>query len=622
MGTFTRTCASIALTLLVFMPGLSYAQDDPSRAARSDSRPITYQDVLKLLENKTSEQKILERLEQSPTIFTLDAPQVDELKKAGASEKLLQALAGKRIAAKSSHDITDFAIILDCSGSMIDKTREGSTKMEVAKRVVADLIAKVPNGRRLTFLVYGHDAKLECKAIKVVRPLSEIDDAGKAELKDFIKTLQPVGHTPIARSLQIAGQELAKNKAACGLILITDGMETCHGDPSAEAARLSRELNLAFGLHIIGFDVDPKELEAVKEIARAGKGKYYDARSAKGLTEVLKGLEEKLVEAAPPPRQDRKVVLEGKKASPGTFFHDAPRIEPGDLQGHLSFMGAHYYQILVRKGQELRAIGKVQKAPYRVHNPQDKNDIQTFSISIYDHDLVMVAREKIDVPGNPNQLQTWKALWQAPEDTLAYVAVAASDTHNPKGKHGFVYPENAQVAPSAYTLTLKLAGDVSSAGEGPASLPRLKAAAGNGFGQAGELTIPGLANSDIKLQEVSFFKAKVNKGDPLRVSVAAQKPLYCVENDFFPENNKATYTLTVYDDDQVEVSRKVFNITANPPDAQTATIDWTPALSGVAYFTISCENTGNKVYAGKGYPQPGPGRAAVQIIKALPAEAR
>ena len=617
MFQFPRYPIVVALILLALV-GFSRAQDDRA----STDKPITYQDVLKLLENKTDEQGIIQRLEKSPTIFTLDARQVDELKKAGASERLLQALAGKRPGATPGNDITDFAIILDCSGSMIDKTREGPTKMEVAKKVVADLIGKVPNGRRLTFLVYGHDLKQGCKAIKVVRPLSEIDDAGKAEIRDFIKTLQPVGHTPIAGALQIAGQELAKNKAACGLILITDGMETCHGDPNAEAARLVKDLNLAFGLHVVGFDVDPKELEAVKEIARAGKGKYYDARSAKGLTEVLKGLEEKLAETAPPPRADRQVVLEGKKAKPGTFFHDAPLVTPGDLQGQLRFMDAHYYQILVRKGQELRAIGKVQKAPYQVNNPQEHNDIQTFSITIYDQSLATRVRVPIDVPGNPNQLQTWKALWQAPEDTLAYVAVAASDTHNPKGKHGLLYPEDLQVAPSAYTLTLKLAGDASPTGEGPAPLPRLNTPAGNGFAQAGELTVPGLANSDIKLHEVLFFKAKVIKGDPLRVSLAAQKPLYCVENDFLPKNNKATYTLTVYDDDQVEVSRKVLDVTANPADAQTATIDWTPTLSGIAYFTIACENTGNKVYAGKGYPQPGPGRVAIQATKSAGAAVR
>jgi hypothetical protein len=273
--------------------------------------------------------------------------------------------------------------------------------------------------------------------------------------------------------------------------------------------------------------------------------------------------------------------MEGKKAKPGTFFHDAPLVSPGDLQGQLPFMGAHYYQVLVRKGQELRAIGKVQKSPYRVNNPQEHNDIQTFSITIYDQNLALLGREKTDVPGNPSQLQTWKALWQAPEDTLVYVAVAASDTHNPDGRHRFVYPEDAKVAPSAYTLTLKLTGEATSANEGPAPLPRLNTSAGNGFAQAGELTVPGLANADLKLHEVIFYKAKVAKPDPISISLAVQKPLYCVDNgDFGSHSNKATFTLTIYDDDQVEVTKKVLHVTNNPPDARTETLTWTPTLSG------------------------------------------
>ena len=128
------------------------------------------------------------------------------------------------------------------------------------------------------------------------------------------------------------------------------------------------------------------------------------------------------------------------------------------------------------------------------------------------------------------------------------------------------------------------------------------------------MTVPGLANADLKLHEVVFYRTKLAKGDPLRISLAVQKSLYCVENgDFGSDSNKATYTLTLYDDDQVEVTRKILHITNNPPDARTETLTWTPTLSGAAYLTISCENTGNKVYAGKGYPQPGPGRVAIQV---------
>jgi Mg-chelatase subunit ChlD len=249
--------------------------------------PVTYQDVLKLLELGIDENEILKRLENSPTHFVPGEREVEQLKKAGASAKLLAAMQGGRAQSKPGGDITDFALILDCSGSMIDKTKEGPTKMEAAKKVVTELMESIPNGRRVAFLIYGHDRALKCKAVKVVRPLTEIDDAAKAELRNAIAELQPVGHTPIALALRTAGQELAKAKGSCQLVLITDGMETCHGDPGKEAAELVAKLNLPHGIQVIGFDVDPKEREAVEQIARAGKGKYFDVHSATDLVKAV-----------------------------------------------------------------------------------------------------------------------------------------------------------------------------------------------------------------------------------------------------------------------------------------------------------------------------------------------
>src|SRR5207302_1322572 len=110
-----------------------------------------------------------------------------------------------------------------------------------AKKVVTDLVRNVPDGLNLAFMVYGHEVfprlndPRNCQAVKVVRPLSEIDGKGKEELAQFIQKLQPTGATPIALALRMAAVELARNDAFGGLVLITDGMESCKGDPSAEA---------------------------------------------------------------------------------------------------------------------------------------------------------------------------------------------------------------------------------------------------------------------------------------------------------------------------------------------------------------------------------------------------
>ena len=53
--------------------------------------------------------------------------------------------------------------------------------------------------------------------------------------------------TPIASSLIKAGEELKKAKGGSAIVLVTDGAETCHGDPAGVAAKLAAEFGVKFG---------------------------------------------------------------------------------------------------------------------------------------------------------------------------------------------------------------------------------------------------------------------------------------------------------------------------------------------------------------------------------------
>jgi hypothetical protein len=588
---------------------------DHSRAAAAPDRTVTYDDVLRLLELGVDSPQIIKSLEQSPTVFTLDTAQADALKKAGASDALLASMQGRGRTAGGRGDVTDIALILDCSGSMSDRTREGPSKMEAAKKVVTELVDKIPNGRRVTFLVYGHNAEEKCRAVKVLRPLGEIDDAGKTDLKQEIARLRPVGHTPIALALRMAAAELARGDGLCGLVLITDGMETCHGDPNAEAARLAANPRLVFGLHVIGFDVEPQERRAVEAIARAGKGKYYDARSATNLAAAVGDLARKIEQSAPvKDRPTQELKLAGGDLRPGSFFHDAPEVGAGKYRGALAFMQVDYFQVLLRKGQELRAIATVQKTPFRVSNPHNENDTETFGLTIYDPNLVAVAQDEVAIPATPPAPSSWKASWRALADGVAYVAVAASCPHDSKGMRSWVYPENARVNSSPYTLTLKVDGE---AAEGPGerlALARAAGRPGRGFEEAMELPVPALTVTDIRFREVLFYKVKIKPREPVQYSLAAQKPLYGVSNEFFLKDHVASYTLTVYDEDQIPVARKTLEIAGRPPQAQSLVLSWTPQQGAWAYVSVSCENTGHDVYIHKGQEPPGPGRVAIQVV--------
>jgi Mg-chelatase subunit ChlD len=294
---------------------------------------VTYADVLKLLELGIPEPEIRKRLEKSPSRFTLDAGQVAELRKAGASDALLEAMQ-KGPAVSRGTDIGNFAVILDCSGSMRDRTPDGTAKMEAAKKVVTRFIQDLPNGKRLTFIVYGHkaygdDRKRGCEAVEVVLPLSELTDPLKEQLARTIAQLQPLGWTPLASSLRLAGQELRAAKGMCQVIVVTDGMETCDGDPAKEAEALNQQLSLPGGVDIIGFNVTPEEKKAVEEVVARGRGKYYDSSTAQDLIKAVKEAGERArVEA------ERKALEVREPAQPAAR-EGPPQAGPVTLKGGL-----------------------------------------------------------------------------------------------------------------------------------------------------------------------------------------------------------------------------------------------------------------------------------------------
>jgi len=319
---FTADAATIAKLEEQGVPTevLAAAQNtSPALAAPAADDPlITYANVKQLVEFGIDESAIIQRLSSSPTLFTLDAKQKHELQTLGASQKLFAALQGERPApsAKTEGKVTDIAVILDCSGSMNETTSDGKTKIDVARRVVDDMIQKYPEGLRVSLIVYG-DTTGACNDVRVVRPLSTLDVAAKNWLGSQIHQLQAKGKTPIALALRRAGQELAKFDSVSSVVLISDGKETCNGDPVGEAAALAQRFNLRYGVTVFGFAVTGEERTALEEIASAGDGKYFNAESAEELVQQTASSQEE-IEVEPV-----KVTARGRRA----VVVKSPRIE-------------------------------------------------------------------------------------------------------------------------------------------------------------------------------------------------------------------------------------------------------------------------------------------------------
>ncbi len=288
----------------------------PSPSAKAQA-PVTFDRVLEYVQLDVNETKIVQLVQASGTQLILGSEQIDRLKQVGASESLVQALQQSKAASvEPNSDAMDFILILDCSGSMNDKLPDGKSKWQAAQRAAIDFVRAVPAGRRLALIAYGLDAQRQCESVDLLRPLQPISGQDTDALCSTIENLRAMGHTPITRSLQMAGRQLGGSSGISSIVLITDGMENCRADPVAEASKLVKQYeHLSLKVNVIGFCMGDHEAAQVSKIAQAGKGKFISASNANELlvsirkVEGLSNVEADKEETLPSPLTELEALL-------------------------------------------------------------------------------------------------------------------------------------------------------------------------------------------------------------------------------------------------------------------------------------------------------------------------
>jgi len=184
-------------------------------------------------------------------------------------------------------------LILDLSGSMARDIGGGETRMEAAKRVMNDVIDALPEreGVNVGFRIYGHEGdnteggrEVSCRSSDLVVPLEGVN---KDALREQVDLAQPIGWTPITLSLEEAGGDFQPGEGVSNnIVLVTDGEETCGGDPCAAARALS-EGDAGVTTHVVGFALTEEQARLVNCIAEEGGGLNLRAGNALELSESL-----------------------------------------------------------------------------------------------------------------------------------------------------------------------------------------------------------------------------------------------------------------------------------------------------------------------------------------------
>ncbi len=176
-------------------------------------------------------------------------------------------------------------IVLDASGSMLQRLPDGRRRITAAKASIRDLVTSgLPEATPAALRVFGHLEPDSCDT-RLVRPLAPLSEEGFVDRLDEIQA-RNLAKTPIAESLQLVAQDLEGAAGIPLIVLLTDGDETCDGDPEAVLKDLKEE-GLDIRVNIVGFAVGAELDETFSNWAEAGNGKYFEADDADSLTKAL-----------------------------------------------------------------------------------------------------------------------------------------------------------------------------------------------------------------------------------------------------------------------------------------------------------------------------------------------
>jgi hypothetical protein len=177
-------------------------------------------------------------------------------------------------------------LILDASGSMLQRL-DGKRRIEIAREALTDIVNEhLPDGQRVALRVFGHRTPDACQTDLEI-PLAPLNrDAMSARIASI--NAMNLAKTPIADSLAKVPSDLGGASGTKSVILITDGEETCDGDPAQVITSL-RDQGLDIQVSIVGFAIDDDALRAeFEQWAKLGGGSYFNADSADELLRSLR----------------------------------------------------------------------------------------------------------------------------------------------------------------------------------------------------------------------------------------------------------------------------------------------------------------------------------------------
>ncbi len=251
----------------------------------------------------------------------------------------LRVVASRRSGALSADSAV--LVILDASGSMWQKL-DNRFRIEIAREALVRLVTEtIPAGTNFAFRAFGQKEARSCRTDLEI-PLGPLDPATAVAKINAIDP-QELSKTPIAASLGKVNEDLAAVEGERVVVIVTDGEETCDGDPGA-AIRKLKGSGADVRVNIVGFAIDEFALRKTFERwAELGGGAYFDAQDADQLNGSIRQAVDSTFEV---------MDADGNAVASGATNGDAVELPVGDYRVRLRGDPAPGKPVVVTDGRE------------------------------------------------------------------------------------------------------------------------------------------------------------------------------------------------------------------------------------------------------------------------------
>ncbi len=217
--------------------------------------------------------------------------------------------------------------IIDSSRSMLESLEPHIQKIDAAKQVLQQALSRIPPDVNLGLRVFGQgyagagagsmfgglgglDITSECRNTALWVPIGK---GNRRAIIERVRELKPYGMTPLAYALaQAAFSDFKNCQGSKVIILISDGADTCSGDPCTVIRQLLPKYGIKIKVDVVGLSMhrDAEGRNQLNCVAQTSGGKYFDAKTAADLIDSVAASVTKAIEG--------RVIVRPSVDVPGT----------------------------------------------------------------------------------------------------------------------------------------------------------------------------------------------------------------------------------------------------------------------------------------------------------------